>query len=162
VTVNADDFTAFLADRLAAIVPAGFHVEARDGMVWYSADPGRFPGQQGDYRTGQAATHVRDNLNAYADPSAHADPSAYAYAYADPSADPDADGVTGVATRALDELQDYISEATHDPWPGTRAQPRPHARIRDSMLYLGYGDPEAPVLACAPIPLPPPTASRHR
>ena len=131
MTVNADDFTAFLADRLAAIVPAGFHVEARDGMLWYSADPGRFPGQQGDYRTGQVATYVRENLGA----------------------DPDADDVTGVAAQALDELQDYISEATHDPWPGTRAQPRPHARIRDSMLYLGYGNPDTPILACAPIPL---------
>jgi hypothetical protein len=59
----------------------------------------------------------------------------------------------GVATQALDELQDYISEATHDPWPGTTAQPRPYARIRDSMLYLGYGDPDAPILTCAPIPL---------
>jgi hypothetical protein len=70
VTVNADDFTDFLADRLAAIVPAGFHVEARDGMLWYSADPGRFPGQQGDYRTGQVATCVRDTLGTYADPDA--------------------------------------------------------------------------------------------
>ena len=142
MTVNADDFTAFLAGRLAAIVPAGFHVETRDGMLWYSADPGRFPGQQGDYRTGQAGTYVRDNLGAYGET--------------------DADFMTGVAAQALDELQDYISEATHDPWPGTRAQPRPHARIRDAMLYLGYGDPDAPVLACAPIPLSPPTASRNQ
>src|ERR1700685_2982975 len=110
VSVNADDFTAFLADRLAAIVPAGFHVEARDGMLWYTADPGRFPGQQGDYRTGQVAVYVRDNLGAYGEN--------------------DADDLAGVAAQALDELQDFISEATHDPWPGTTAQPRPHARIR--------------------------------
>jgi hypothetical protein len=124
---------SWLAGRLAAIVPAGFHVQARDGMLWYYADQGRFPGQPGDYRTGQAGTYVRDNLGVYGDT--------------------DADGVTGVAARALDELQDYVSEATHDPWPGTRAQPRPYARIRDAMLHLGYGDPDAPVLACAPIPL---------
>ena len=132
MTVNADDFTAFLAGRLAAIVPAGFHVQARDGMLWYSADQGRFPGQQGDYRAGEAGTYVRDNLGLYAG---------------------DADAVTRVAAQALDELQDYVSEATHDPWPGTRAQPRPHARIQDAMLHLGYGDPDVPVLACAPIPL---------
>ena len=30
MTVNADDFAVFLADRFAAIVPAGFRVEARD------------------------------------------------------------------------------------------------------------------------------------
>jgi hypothetical protein len=144
--MDADALTALLAARLAAIVPAGFYVQARDGMLWYSADQGRFPGQQGDYRTGQAGTYVRDNLGA--------------------DADPDADAVTRVAAQALDELQDYVSEATHDPWPGTRAQPRPHdpwpgtraqprpyARIRDALLHLGYGDPDAPVLACAPIPL---------
>jgi hypothetical protein len=131
--MDADSLTALLAGLLAAIVPAGFHVQARDGMLWYSADQGRFPGQQGDYRTGQAGTYVRDNLAAYGDA--------------------DADGVTRVAAQALDELQDYVSEATHDPWPGTRAQPRPYARIRDSMLHLGYGDPDAPVLACAPMPL---------
>ena len=58
--MNADDFTAFLAGRLAAIVPAGFHVQARDGMLWYSADQGRFPGQQGDYRAGEAGTYDVD------------------------------------------------------------------------------------------------------
>jgi hypothetical protein len=135
VTVNADDFAVFLADRFAAIVPAGFRVEARDGVLWYSAQRGRFPGQQGDYQTGQVATCVRDNLGAYGET--------------------DADDLAGVAAQALDELQDYISEATHDPWPGTTAQPRPYARIGDSMLYLGYGDPDAPILACTPIPLPP-------
>ena len=135
MTVNADDFAVFLADRFAAIVPAGFRVEARDGVLWYSAHRGRFPGQQGDYQTGQVATCVRDNLGSYGET--------------------DADDLAGVAAQALDELQDYISEATHDPWPGTTAQPRPYARIGDSMLYLGYGDPDAPILTCAPIPLPP-------
>ena len=66
----------------------------------------------------------------------------------------DAHDLAGVAAQALDEFQDYIREATHDPWPGTTAQPRPHARICDAMLHLGYGNPDAPVLACAPIPLP--------
>ena len=135
MTVNADDFAVFLADRFATIVPAGIRVEARDGVLWYSAYRGRFPGQQGDYQTGQVATCVRDNLGAYGET--------------------DADDLAGVAAQALDELQDYISEATHDPWPGTTAQPRPYARIGDSMLYLGYGDPDAPILACTPIPLPP-------
>jgi hypothetical protein len=131
--VDADRLAELLADRLTAIVPPGFHVEARDGMLWYSADQGRFPGQQGDYHVGQAGTYVRDNLGAYGET--------------------DADFVTGVAAQALDELQDYISEATHDPWPGIRAQPRPHAHIRDATLHLGYGDPDAPVLACAPVPI---------
>ncbi len=141
MTVNADDFAALLADRLAAIVPAGFRVEARDGWLWYSADRGRFPGQHGDYCVGQVAMDVTASFGA--------------------DGEPDAD-LVGPAVQALDELQDYVSEATHDPWPGTRSQPGPHARIRDSMLHLGYGDPDVPVLACDPIPLPPPSPSRDR
>ena len=133
MTVNADDFTAFLADRLAAVVPAGFHVQARDGALWYTADRGRFPGQQGDYHTGQVANYVRDNLGAYGDT--------------------DADDLAGVAAQALDELQDYVSEATPRPVAGRPRPAPPYARIRDSMLHLGYGDPDAPVLACDPIPL---------
>ena len=132
-TVDADRLAELLADRLTAIVPPGFHVEAADGMLWYSADQGRFPGQQGDYCVGRAGTHIRANLGVHGDT--------------------DADHLAGLAAQALDELQDYISEATHDPWPGTTAQPPPYARIHDAMLDLGYGDPSAPVLTCPPIPL---------
>jgi hypothetical protein len=64
VDVDADALTAILADRLGKIVPAGFHVEARDGMLWYSADSGRFPGQGGEYCVGTSGTFVRDNLEA--------------------------------------------------------------------------------------------------
>lgn len=131
--MDADRLAELLADRLTAIVPPGFHVEAADGMLWYSADQGRFPGQQGDYRVGQAGTHIRANLGVHGDT--------------------EADHLAGLAVQALDELQDYISEATHDPWPGTTAQPRPYARIHDAMLHLGYGDPSAPVLSCPTIPL---------
>ena len=56
MAVDVDRLTAILADRLSAIVPAGFHVEADDGMLWYSADQGSFPGQSGDYRVGRAYT----------------------------------------------------------------------------------------------------------
>jgi hypothetical protein len=43
--IDAGRLTETLAARLAAIVPDGFHVRAADGMLWYSADQGRFPGQ---------------------------------------------------------------------------------------------------------------------
>lgn len=131
--MDVDRLTGLLAGRLAAIVPPGFHVEAADGMLWYSADQGRFPGQQGDYRSGRAGTHVRAGLGIHGDT--------------------EAENLIGIARQALDELQDYISEATHDPWPGTSSQPRPHARIRNSMLHLYYGDPDHPVLTCPPIPI---------
>jgi hypothetical protein len=50
--VDPDGFAALLAARLAAIVPAGFHVTLEDDILWFRSDDGRFPGQQGDYHTG--------------------------------------------------------------------------------------------------------------
>lgn len=134
--VNADSLTRILADRLAAIVPAGFHVRAADGMLWYSTDEGRFPGQPGDYQVGISGTYVRDNLAARGQSAA--------------------DNLAGIAAQALSELQDYVDEATRDPWPGERTPPRAYAQIRGPLLHLWYGGPDADgtvVLACEPIPL---------
>jgi hypothetical protein len=131
--VDVDRFIAALAERLSAIVPAGFHVEAADGMLRYSSDAGRFPGQRGDYRAGTSGTHARANFGVYGET--------------------EAENIIGLGVQALDELQDYVSEATHEPWPGPTRQPRPHAQIADSMLRLWYGDGGTVVLACEPIPL---------
>lgn len=134
--MDLDVFAVALARRMAAIVPAGFHVEAANGMLWYSADEGRFPGQLGTYEVGRAGTYVRDNFYAHGQT--------------------DEERIAGVAAQALDELQDYIDEATHDPWPGENTPPRAYARVRDRVLHLWYGGPDinsAPILACAPIPL---------
>ena len=131
--MHLDRLAAVLADRLSAIVPDGFHVAAADGMLWYSAEQGRFPGQSGDYRIGRAGTYVRDNFGVYGAS--------------------DEANVIGVAVQALDELQDYVSEATHEPWPGTTSQPRSHGRILNSHLNLWYGDHDNVILACEPIPL---------
>ena len=60
------------------------------------------------------------------------------------------------ARQALDELQDVIDEATHDPWPGDVTPPRAFAQVRVDMLHLRYGGPDISddaVLACEPIPL---------
>jgi hypothetical protein len=54
---------------------------------------------------------------------------------------------------ALDALQDYIAEATHDPWPGQRTMPGAHAEVRGSTLHLWHGPADDPVLACEPMPL---------
>jgi hypothetical protein len=136
VNVDLDKLTVVLADRMASILPDGFHVEATQGMLWYSADEGRFPGQLGDYQVGRSGTYVRDNFTAHGDS--------------------EEDRIAGVAAQALDELQDYIDEATHEPWPGVSTPPRAHAQVRDRMLHLWYGGPDADndaVLACAPVPL---------
>jgi hypothetical protein len=134
--VDGDRLTEALADRLAAIVPDGFHVRAADGMLRYSSDAGRFPGQISNYQVGTSGTYVRLNLEAYFETTD------------DPAAN--------VARRALDELQDYVDEASHEPWPGTTAPPRPFAEIRGPFLRLWYGGPDITgpvILACEPIPL---------
>jgi hypothetical protein len=135
--LDADRLTEVLAGRLRAIVPDGFHVRAVDGMLWYSADQGRFPGQLSDFRVGMSGTYVRDNLNGHGETVE--------------------DQVSGVAVQVLDELQDYVDEASHQPWPGTRTPPQPFAEVRSGMLHLWYGEQDATgpvVLACEPIPLP--------
>jgi hypothetical protein len=134
--IDAELLAEALAGRLAAIVPDGFRVRAADGMLWYSAQQGRFPGQLSNYHVGMSGTHVRDNLLAQGDTAM--------------------DRAAHVAAQALDELQDYVDEASHDPWPGTGTPPRPFAAIRGQMLHMWYGGPDITspvVLACEPIPL---------
>ena len=136
MVVDVDKLTDLIADRMAAIVPDGFRVEASDGMIWYSADERSLPGHLGSGRTGISGTYVRANFRAYGQTSE--------------------ERMTGVAAQALDELQDYVDEATHDPWPGDRAAPRAHSAVRDGALHMWYGvpDPSGQVLlACQPIPL---------
>lgn len=60
--MDVDAFTALLADRLAAIVPAGFGVRVGDGMLWCSTGEGSFPGQQGDYRVGRSGLGERPTM----------------------------------------------------------------------------------------------------
>jgi len=133
---DADRLTEALADRLAAIVPDGFHVRAADGVLWYSAEAGRFPGQLSDYHVGRSGSYIAENLAAHGDTAE--------------------ERIVGVAAQALDELQDFIDEASHDPWPGTQNPPHPFAEVRRQALHLWYGGPDITspaVLACAPIPL---------
>jgi hypothetical protein len=131
--MDLENFATILAERLSAIVHSGFEVTAADGMLWYSAERGRFPGQSGDYHVGRAGTHVRSNFGVYGAT--------------------DEENIVGIAVQALSELQDYISEATHTAWPGSTSQPSPHAQIIDSNLDLWYGDIEDPVLTCERIQL---------
>ena len=61
-----------------------------------------------------------------------------------------------VAAQALSELQDYVDEATHEPWPGKRTPPQAYAEIRVAVLRLWSGEAGAAsrvVLGCDPIPL---------
>ena len=134
--IDPDRLTEALAGRLPAVVPDGFDVRSAGGMLWYSNDGLQLTGQLSNYRVGGAGTDVRASLAAHGD-----------------TAD---QGVAGMATPALGEVQDYVDEATRDPWPGVRTPPRAFAAVRDQALHLWYGgqDVTSPVvLALEPIPL---------
>jgi hypothetical protein len=134
--VDVDGFAARLAARLAAIVPDGFQVELAGDMLWFRSDPGRFPGQQGDYTVGSTGIWPHEDFLTCAGNEGTA-----------------AECAAEVARHALDVLQDYVAEAIHEPWPGRRAMPEPRAHVQGSILHLWYGDAEDVVLACEPIPL---------
>jgi hypothetical protein len=122
--------TVLLAGRLSAIVPAWFRVYAADGMLRYTPTQGK-PGLSGGDGVGTLGSYMRDNFDAHGD-------------------------LAAVAAQVLDELQDIINEATHDPWPGERTPPRACASIRGEALHLWYGEPQQDdhiVVACDPIPL---------
>jgi len=131
--VDVNDLTERLAGRLSVIVPAGFYVEAADGILRYSADEERHPGQHGDHHARGSSTHVRRALGRHGKTAE--------------------DHIVDVAVRVLDDLRDYIQEAGHDPWPVTRNPPRSHAQIHDSTLYLWYGEHDDAVLKCESIRL---------
>jgi hypothetical protein len=61
------------------------------------------------------------------------------------------DDLVSVTEQILDQLQDFVSEATTDPWPGTGRQPEPHGEIRDGALHLWYGAPDDVKLTIPPI-----------
>lgn len=103
-------------------------------MLWYAAEPGRFPGQQGLYQVGSSGTYFLENFYLHGE-------------------NEEGHPVVAVTIQALNELQDFVDEASHDPWPGLRRAPRPNAEIRGSELHLWYEDGDEVVAACRPIPL---------
>jgi hypothetical protein len=134
VEVNVDDLTELLASGLGKIVPAGFRVKAAHGMLWYSADEERPPGQRGDHPVGGSGTNVRRIFGLHGKTAE--------------------DHIVDAAVRVLDDLRDYIQETGHDPWPVAGKPQRAHAQIHGSKLKLWYGEHGHAVLECEPIPLP--------
>lgn len=130
--MNMGHLAEILADCLQEIVPSGIIVRADDGMLRYETDSsGPFAA-----RTGGSGTYIQNNTG---------------LPVPDFNGTSDEEKIIGIAMLALDQLQDYVSETTADPWPGTARMPSPHGRIQDSVLYLWYGDQMNPVLACPPI-----------
>jgi len=126
-TVDSDKLARALADRFQRIVPEGYHVYETDGMLWYHADP-----NAPFYGGGAAGCYIAENL-------CHGDTVE--------------ERVAWCAEHALDELQDFVDEASTEPWPCERTVPRAHAAVIEGKLHLWFGDVDAPVLECEPIDL---------
>lgn len=131
--VDPDELAGLVAHRLQRIVPPGFHVDFSDGMLWYTSDEGRFPGQTNSYQAGSSGTYFRDNFSGHGGTVE--------------------ERIVGVCRQALDELQDYVDEASHDPWPGEIRPPEAQAEIRGSSLHLWYSYAGVVFGECEAIPL---------
>ena len=121
--VDPERLAVLLAERLNAVAPPGFRVEAAGGMLWYHAASPQWDG-------GTSGTYIRENF---------------------PDQLPLAERIRAVSEQALDEFQDFVDENSAEPWPGVRTVPRAHAEVRGSWVYLWYGPADAPALECEPI-----------
>jgi hypothetical protein len=131
--MTGDELAALLAERFQRIVPRGFSIEVNRGLVVFSADEAlRFPGQTGG-GPGSSGSWVRENFES--------------------SSGSVEERVLAVSETALNELQDYVDEATTEPWPGVGRPPFVRASIRDGQLHLWFADSETTILECEPIDL---------
>jgi hypothetical protein len=131
--MTGQELATVLADRFERIVPPGFHVEVQDGLVVFWADDALgLPGQTGQ-GPGRSGSWVRDNFELTSG-LMHERPVV-------------------VAEQSLSNLQDYVNEATTEPWPGAGRPPYSHAAVQDGQLRPWFSDNGATILECAPIDL---------
>lgn len=117
-------FAAELADRLNEVVPTGFAVTAEDVTVEL---------RRGDQFVGSTdmAELVEDSENLDDLPA----------------------NLETAARAIMSNIQDWIADATSDPWPGIRSQPNPNARVQDQTLHIWFGDADGQVLSLRPLDL---------
>ena len=56
-----------------------------------------------------------------------------------------------VVRAAPSGVQDLISDASTEPWPGTTSQPNPDARVDGDTVEMWFGDEDNPVVRLPPI-----------
>ena len=130
LNVSSRDLAVALADRLGTVVPPGVVVREQDAELAVLYD-GVLIGVSG-------APTILETVEALREPGENLETAARA---------------------ALSGVQDYIAEATTEPWPGTGgSQPNPDARLDGNLLVMWFGPEDAPVLRLPPIDLARPTA----
>jgi hypothetical protein len=123
--VSSHDLAVALARRLDEVAPAGVAVRVQaSDLVVLHA--GRVLGISG-------APAILETVEALHEP---------------------AENLETAVRATLSAVQDYIAEATTEPWPGTGGrQPNPDARVEASTVSMWFGPEDAPVLRLPPIDL---------
>ena len=123
--VSSHDLAVALARRLGEVAPAEVTVRVQEAdLVVLHA--GRVVGVSG-------APAILETVEALQEP---------------------AENLETAVRAALSAVQDYIAEATTEPWPGTGgSHPNPDARVEASTLSMWFGPEDAPVLRLPPIDL---------
>lgn len=70
-----------------------------------------------------------------------------------PDARKEREMLVGAVLVVLEQVQEFVAEATTEPWPGERSMPPPHASISHGHIHCRYGSAARPVLTLRPIPL---------
>jgi hypothetical protein len=111
---------------MQAVVPAGIGVSAEDDMLWFNAAGLGQIFEAGSY--GCQWLHLGKG---------------------------GADYLIGKACRlALDDLEDFVDEATTEPWPKERGTPpQAWAKVEGRTVFLWYGDRNRRVMELEPIHL---------
>ena len=123
--VSSHDLAVALARRLDDVAPAGVTVRAQASDLAV-LHAGRVVGISG-------APAILETVEALREP---------------------AENLETAVRAALSAVQDYIAEATTEPWPGTGGrQPNPDARVEASTVSMWFGPEDAPVLRLPPIDL---------
>ena len=131
--VDPGRFATDLATVLQQVVPDTVAVQP-------AGDDLAFAGRgDGSDRLGRAGSHVGQFFGLLAD------------RYAD-----DASRVLAACLHAMSDLQDFVAEATTDPWPnrGPGVMPEPHGRIGADGVDQWFGDEGRPVLTLPRMPAP--------
>ncbi len=123
--VSSHDLAEALARRLDDVAPAGVTVRAQASDLAV-LHAGRVVGISG-------APAILETVEALQEP---------------------AENLETAVRAALSSVQDYIADATTEPWPGTGGrQPNPDARVEANTVSMWFGPENAPVLRLPPIDL---------
>ena len=123
--VSSHDLAVALARRLDDVAPAGVTVRAQAADLAV-LHAGRVVGISG-------APAILETVEALHEP---------------------AENLETAVRAALSAVQDYIAEATTEPWPGTGGrQPNPDARVEANTVLMWFGPEGEPVLSLPPIDL---------